>query len=518
MIKIYGNTYYMTCGEACYIAKADGELMHVCFGKRIEPEDDASLLGGSATSAYKEVDDDDIAVYRGNKRITPRFVVGGAEIVEKTAVSVLPTLRGEETLKVTATDEAEGLELTLFYTPYIRGGVARRAVLKNVSDKSVTLKRLSSGGAATGGGKKLDLSDGLTVVKTTVGVYGIFTLFAGDTRTSVSDGRLSSGAEICATELKSGESFFTPETLLVYSDNGAHGVVRAYHDIIREYGVSESRLLKRRPIVVYAPFDGGAEKNRKRMEAVAATGADTVVFDVSCGVKKAKELKAAADGVGIKIGIKCGVSHYDELLSVVDACGAEYVELDCEGLKTYDDAAIAHALYLSLKDNYPDVEIDFAGSKSEGGAFDRLKRVSLSPIPPCAARYVVDSEAMPLKTAFDVASFGGLGYRFDPLELGEGARRAVRAQILSYQDDAETVKLGDVYDIVGGIMVVGKDKAKAYAATTGEARFYGLDEHNLYHVREIGKTFSGVALAYYGFSADGGETVTYHIRQVADYE
>ncbi|MDE7464597.1 MAG: hypothetical protein K2M48_06165, partial [Clostridiales bacterium] len=171
MIKIYGNTYYMTCGEACYIARNDGALKHVCFGKRIEPEDDAALLGGAAACEFSEVEDGDLSIYRADKRITPHFAVRGAEIEDKCGITILPTLRGEETLKVFAVDEKNGLELTLYYTPYIRGGVARRAELKNVSDKPIKIKRLTSG-VATGSGETIGLFGGLTAVKTGAGVYG----------------------------------------------------------------------------------------------------------------------------------------------------------------------------------------------------------------------------------------------------------------------------------------------------------------------------------------------------------
>ncbi|MDE7107660.1 MAG: GH36 C-terminal domain-containing protein, partial [Clostridiales bacterium] len=120
---------------------------------------------------------------------------------------------------------------------------------------------------------------------------------------------------------------------------------------------------------------------------------------------------------------------------------------------------------------------------------------------------------------FDVASLGALGYEFNPMELSDGIKRAVRAQILSYQDDARCVLRGDLYCNDGCRMAVRKDKSRAYAvcASKGErVKFIGLDEHNLYHVRELNKTFSGAALIHCGIALGEG-THVFHILQVADW-
>lgn len=517
MIKIYGNTYYMTSGEACYIAQNRGELMHVCCGKRIEPEDDAALLGGAAR-AVKELEDRDIEVYRAGKRVSPKLTVRSAYIEDKRDESILPFLRGEETLKVCTADGELGLELDFYYTPYHRGGISRRVELKNVSDKPITVKRLMSGGTPTASGELVKLSRSGHAVETKSGAYGIFTLYAGETDTVFDGSRIASGAKLGGIKIESGEKLVTPETLIAYSDCGVGGVVRTFHDIIREYGVAEHRLTDRRPIVVYCPTDGDARLTAKRVEAASEMGADAVVVGADCGKKKIKEFAAATAASGMKLGIATAFDGAEGLSELVSECGAQYVELDFHAAASYADAVKAHALFKKLCEEHPDVEIDICGEVAEGDATERLKSLAYSPVPLCAVRNVVENNGLPLKTAFDVASFGALGYRLDPAALTEGARRAIRAQILSYQDDADTVKLGDIYDIGGGIMAVGKDKSKAYAATVGEARFVGLDVHNLYHVREIGKTLSGAALCFYGLTEGGDDTVAYHIRQVADYE
>ncbi len=514
MIKVYGDTYYMTMGEACYIAGGSG-LEHIAFGARIEPEDDALSLGGAAARGFKEIEINDIALERGGECVTPRFAPVCAELVDKPALDALPVLRGGRTLEITLCDSDEGLELKLYYTPYIRGGMARRAVLKNLSEIPIKVKRLLLG-VCTGGGERVACADGLTAVKTAAGAYGAFALYAGKTETGTSDARIACGAKIDMT-LCAGESYYTPEVLFVYSDCGVGGVVRAYHDILREFGVPEKKFAKRIPVAVYCPTDSGELTREERIKAIADMGADVAVMgaDAQEDVLRAyaEEIKDRGLTVGLKAAIGC-----PNICERAVAIGAEYVELDCGGINTYDEAVAAHAQYKKLCEALPDAYIEFCRDKKYVDAKTALKQTAYSPVPLCAVRNVVRGGALPLKTAFDVSSFGALGYEFDPAALSEGARRAVRAQILSYRDDAETIKSGDVYDIGDGIMAIGKDKSRAYAATSGAARFDGLDVHNLYHVREAGKTFSGAALAHYGLPAAGGDTVTYHIGQVADYE
>ena len=77
------------------------------------------------------------------------------------------------------------------------------------------------------------------------------------------------------------------------------------------------------------------------------------------------------------------------------------------------------------------------------------------------------------------------------------------------------------------MLVASKDKSKAYAVCVnagGRARvkLRGLDERNLYHVRELGKIYSGAALVGYGIPLPEGAgkntSFAFHLGQVADYE
>lgn len=152
--------------------------------------------------------------------------------------------------------------------------------------------------------------------------------------------------------------------------------------------------------------------------------------------------------------------------------------------------------------------------------------------PLCALGSYVDPTAggAPLKTRFDIASLGALSYMAELTGLSAEITAAVRAQIFSYQDDAALAVGGDLYvldDCDFGMLVASKDKSKAYAVCvcSGGARrvrLFGLDERNLYHVRELGKIYSGAALIGYGIPLQGGDgksvSFAFHLGQVADYE
>lgn len=156
--------------------------------------------------------------------------------------------------------------------------------------------------------------------------------------------------------------------------------------------------------------------------------------------------------------------------------------------------------------------------------------------PLCALGSYVDPTAggAPLKTRFDIASLGALSYMAELTGLSAEITAAVRAQIFSYQDDAALAVCGDLYmlgdgeDGGFGMLVASKDKSKAYAVciSSGGARkrvkLRGLDERNLYHVRELGKIYSGAALIGYGIplqsNAGKNTSFTFHLGQVADYE
>lgn len=84
-------------------------------------------------------------------------------------------------------------------------------------------------------------------------------------------------------ELKPNEKFTTPETVMVYSDNGLGEMSRAFHDLYRKYLINERFVSKSRPIVINnweaTYFDFNTKKLCKIVDSVKNTGIDTFVLD-----------------------------------------------------------------------------------------------------------------------------------------------------------------------------------------------------------------------------------------------
>ena len=83
--------------------------------------------------------------------------------------------------------------------------------------------------------------------------------------------------------LAPGETFVTPEAVLVYSDRGLGEMSRTYHDLYRQYLINPRYVNAPRPIVlnsweaVYMDFD--TEKLCQMIRAIGGTGIDTFVLD-----------------------------------------------------------------------------------------------------------------------------------------------------------------------------------------------------------------------------------------------
>lgn len=83
--------------------------------------------------------------------------------------------------------------------------------------------------------------------------------------------------------LEPGETFTTPESVLIYSPNGLGEMSRAYHDLYRQHLINPRYVSSPRPIVlnsweaVYMDFD--TEKLCQMIRAIRGTGIDTFVLD-----------------------------------------------------------------------------------------------------------------------------------------------------------------------------------------------------------------------------------------------
>lgn len=590
MIKVDNGYYYMTCGDVCYVAKnADGALRHVCFGKRVEVEDDLAALGISDTAEFginsgigdlekfdKKTDMVQNAVLDvdARKAVKTHFKILRAEVVQKQPLEKLPTLRGDGTLAVTLAEASVGLEATLYYTPYSRGAIARRMTVKNVGTKKLrfnlppveTIIHGEYYGPLVNDGPLhaalAEDSDGKTA-------YGAVLMFGGEAMIAI-DGDESSSRIVSMSGdtvlLAPGEEYDTPEVLMAYSENGDDGVARIIHDVLREYACPERFNGVRRPITV---FGRGAEDAK----LAAELGAEAFVTDVDlCGGaldEEAEECRKNGLKFGLRVAFSVGESSElykeneklfeleraektaclnlskpqaaelctAELSRIIEKYGAEYVVLPDVGM--IEDSKRAFSMYAilgALNKKFPELIIE---APADFGCLcyapictmtDELSDNSLFP-KFAAAEHITFGKKPSLKTRFDLASLGCLSYELGGNKVDDALKNALRAQVFSYQDDAALVMSGDIYRHVdesgNSVIAVSKDKSKAYGIYISKQekssmKFKGLDAHNLYYVREIDKVISGATLIGYGIAVpsdlETGETVTFHLRQVADYE
>lgn len=532
MIKIGNGIYYIASGEICYIAKLSGnDFKHVWFGRRVEPEDDLEALGndfycdefslncGLSESAKSDFESGAAIDVKTGKRVKLDFKFVSA-VVEPKKQTELPSLRGGETLCVTLA--AGSITAELYYTAYSRGGIARRTVIKN-DGKATVRFRASSVRLATpkvagefGGDGKYNFFG----VDTDCGAYGFAALYGAPmlcTCEKVGGGAVIELSADENVELAPGEAYYSPETLCAYSDCGKYGLMRVFHDIVRECAIPEKYSGLRRPVVM--------ESASGDAHTVARLGADVML---SSDLADGAECKNAGIAFGLKF--KKG-SNYGVIADAVKSSGAEYVSLSFDN-KTYKDELYKYGVYKKLCEDFPELIIE--GERDLGSlcycpffvatAYDATGDEPITLFAPPCATSVRSSDKTKLKTDFDVSSIGVLGYKYRLDDLGENLSRAIRAQILSYQDDASLVMSGDLYRRDGLFSSVSKDKSKAYAVfiRKNESRIYfdGLDIHNIYLVRELNKTFSGAALKSVGLSVSEikeGDTAAFHLSVVADF-
>ena len=256
----------------------------------------------------------------------------GHEIVkEKPAISGMPSVRGGETLIVDLKDDVNGALAKLYYTVFEDLPVILRHVkIENTSNQTLTIDRAYSFSVdfpdkaweaiALPGAhlrerfiERTPLSHGVFAVDSKRGVssgqmnpffaivrnntdenqgevYGFNFVYSGDFTFKAQidqneDLRVLGGINDYdfEWELKSGESFETPEMVLVYSDAGLGKMSRAFHDLYRNYLVNPRFVKKPRPIVInnweatYFNFD--TEKLCAIIDSVEGTGIDTFVLD-----------------------------------------------------------------------------------------------------------------------------------------------------------------------------------------------------------------------------------------------
>lgn len=544
MIKTDGKEIYISCGESCYCIPTEGGVRAAYFGKRIEPEDNLSELFGIQAPEFSITD--------GEGNVVSDFSFVSAETQEKSESS-FPTLRGDKTVEVTLADKNLGVTAKLYYTPYTRGAVSRRSVIINIGDKKLSVKVQSAALLIRGEYEATEcIKSGINYIELDgiSDAYGILTLYGGkcDTSYSSENGvtKVTVGVDKTFTVLP-GERVETPETLLVRSEYGADGVMRAVHDILRTEAVPTRFAANRRRVLVTSDAADSA-----CVDFAAEIGADALVIPVSDITPEVAAVSEKSKKHGVFLGVRVDISDIDlsdnsgvteaqnRIHNIIASLGAAYIALNIAKSRSYGATLGLYALIDKISKAHPEIILEgtgdvallcytpIFGNVDHLGAFVK-KGAVYRVVPPSAIVCKVSGEGS-LKSEFDLCSLGAL--RYSPsVNKSQGARLAVRAQVFSYQDDSPLVLSGDTYRpvVYGGdfaLSVVSKDKSKAYAVYRkgggGALRFTGLDNHNLYHVREMDAVFSGAALTGVGVAVPPqlkqGDTLSFHLRQVADYE
>lgn len=523
MIRINGESFYISAGETCYIFKAeDGILKHVYFGKRVEPEDDLSALGYDG-----KADELIVQVETNGKKATANLVFASADVQDN---------EDGKSLVVELDDKKLKLKAYVYYTPQPRGGISRHVVIKYLGVGTAVITDVRQQTAC---------AIGAEVFKNKAATYAVAVadvnnenhgaaygyLCVGGVGSVTAEKRDAAVTAVCgigdAVTIDNDEEYACPEMLCVYSDNGIGGASRIFHDILRER--AKNNGLSERTVALFLPKPEEAEV-RQAVNAAVEMGFGIVAVDGGeCGSGVINALAAACREQGISPGLRVcrdevkegsalfgATSNVKQLLKAVRGIIAQN-DIKYVMLSMAEPERSMFALKNKLTAEFDGLFVDYGIQ-----LYEQSKEMFLCYPLGYVRNIIAPLPAESFKSRFDCATLGTLGYRLNPLELQDGLKRAVRAQILSYQDDAFTVMRGDIYRCGAGCsMAVSKDKAKAYAVcqTDGAARvkLEGLDEHNLYHVREMDKTFSGAALVHCGITLNEAGTYVLHIRQVADF-
>ncbi|WP_188351177.1 alpha-galactosidase [Leuconostoc pseudomesenteroides] len=254
----------------------------------------------------------------------------------KTNLSDLPhayVLSDDEaqTLAIVLEDVTLNVELTLYYTIYAdRPVVTRWSNIKNLSSKNVKIEKIASfqldlpandlevislpgAHVRERSIERQALRQGLTTFASHRGTsshhmnpfialvaptttenqgeaVGIQLVYSGNHQFSlekdyVDQLRILAGIneEGFSWELTPDDSFQTPETLMVYSDEGLNGMSQAYHHLLRERVARGQYQYAQRPIVINnweaTYFDFNAEKIEEILDEAAPLGVEMFVLD-----------------------------------------------------------------------------------------------------------------------------------------------------------------------------------------------------------------------------------------------
>ena len=314
--------------DLSYVHSTAGSGCDAALPERFSPH-----FFGQEAPTYGQGDfHEPMLTYRGeNGDICAELRYTGHRILPSQKIDGMPSTFGGETLEVTLLDEIQGVEVTLCYTIFEDvDAITRSARIRKVGEGSIVLGRAYSfnfdlhrqdldvislhGAWATErsvertpvhhgvwsiDSKRVSSSSQLNpfmavVAKDTTeragDAWGVTLVYSSSYRLfveadSCGNTRLGGGVNDFAFswKLEAGETFSTPEAILVYSDEGIGGMSRIFHDTLRGHLINPRYVNQVRPIVINnwegTYFNFNTQKLFDMIDAAAGTGIDTFVLD-----------------------------------------------------------------------------------------------------------------------------------------------------------------------------------------------------------------------------------------------
>lgn len=171
-----------------------------------------------------------------------------------------------------------------------------------------------------------------TATQTRGDVYGFSLVYSGNFRmqaelSQFGSVRVTAGIEPedFSWKLAAGESFQTPEVILVYSGEGLGGMSRAYHDLYRKHLIRSPYRNKKRPILINnweaTYFDFDEEKLLDIAREAAGLGIEMLVMDDGWFGNRYDDNRALGDWQVNEEKLKGGLK---KLVDGVNALGMEF--------------------------------------------------------------------------------------------------------------------------------------------------------------------------------------------------
>ena len=331
------------------------------------------------------------------------FLFESYEILENFGPDGLPSAHGKaKTLAVTVADRAAGLYLNLYYSVFDDCDIiVKSASLTNKSGKSVRIEKLAS--------SQLDLPDCAYDLVTLDGAWakeryvnsrplstGIFTVdskvgFSSNTHNPfimlkrrgatpshgdcygfnlVYSGNHCESVEVTthektrvinginpfgfSWELKTGETFFTPEAVLGFSPLGTNGLTHEFHNFVNRHIVRGAWAGKERPILINNWEATMFNFTEEKLLAIASKGkeigAELFVLDDGWFGSRTDDKKGLGDWFANKERFPDGLNGFAEKIKALGLMFGVWVEPEMvnpdSGLyRAHPDWAVAHPSY-----------------------------------------------------------------------------------------------------------------------------------------------------------------------------